>query len=259
MKTITVCIPTHALKIEQIGPYKNYKQTNYTAPSTKLVETAINSVSKKLTEYNLKFIIGLDHKLDDNISVDYLTNLKKIECSNIKVTCVESKLEDKPLTTVTATKNFYNLVDLCESDYFLLWEHDWVFNSDIDQEQLNIFDLDADMIRFNQNANVELHGEHLWIDEKTNRLFTDYYCNNPFLTSKKFWYDKIVPIANEIPDWWGEYGAFIEGPMKRYRDNQLKYEDTKNKYLNEYRICLYGKLNEESVISHLNGQVWSGT
>ena len=68
MDDLTVCIPTHALKVEKIGPYKDYGQKNYTAPSTKLIETSMSSVREKLNKFNLKFIISLDHKLDNELS-----------------------------------------------------------------------------------------------------------------------------------------------------------------------------------------------
>ena len=72
---LTVLIPTHALKVEVIGPFKDFKQHNLTAPSTLLIETVINNIKENLKGIELKFIVGLDHKLDDPLSVQYFQNL----------------------------------------------------------------------------------------------------------------------------------------------------------------------------------------
>ena len=205
---------------------------------------------------NLYFVIGLDHKTDDPLSVEYFNNLKSLESDTLKVVSVDNKLIDKPLTTVTATSNFFNLVESCETEWFMMWEHDWVFARPIDNEQLKLENTDIDMVRFNQHPNVDKDGEVLWVED--NKLFTNYYCNNPFVTSKTFWNEKVVPIAENIPDWWGEYGAFIEGPMKQYRDEQLQTEEGKREYLKNYRIALYGKMGDEPSVYHLDGQRWGG-
>ena len=83
------------------------------------------------------------------------------------------------LTTVTATKNFYNLVDLCETDYFLMWEHDWIFSKDVDNEKIKSDISKVDMVRFNQHVNKIKDWETIW--NEGDLLFTDFYCNNPFI------------------------------------------------------------------------------
>lgn len=251
---LTILIPTHAIKIEQIGPWKGMSQRNLCAPTTKLIEKSIESIKTTLSDLDLNFIVGLDHKLDDPISVEYLKNLKSMETDTFKVVSSDSALSDKQPTTVTATKNFFGLVDSCESELFLMWEHDWIFTRSIDTNKLAPKNLGVDIVRFNQFNNSSTEVENVW--EQNGILFTDLYSNNPFITSKKFWQEKIVPIAKNVPNWWGEYGAFIEGPIKQYRDKKCKTEEGKLNYLNEYKICLYGNLNDPPSIEHLNGQLW---
>lgn len=253
---LTVLIPTHAIKIEQIGPWKGMSQRNLCAPSTKLIQKSIQSIRTTLYNLDLNFVVGLDHKVDDPISIEYLKNLRSMENKVFRVITCDSKLSDKQLTTVTATKNFFNLVDSCETELFLLWEHDWVFTRLVNTEKLIPNNLGVDMIRFNQFNNISREFENVWGENDI--LFTDYYSNNPLITSKKFWQEKIVPIAKNIPNWWGEYGAFIEGPMKKYRDQQLLTQEGKKQYLDNYKICLYGKSHDGPTIEHLNGQTWRG-
>jgi len=255
---LTVLIPTHALKVEVIGPLKDYTQHNLTAPSTLLLETVVSNIEKNMDGQELKFIVGLDHKIDDPLSVQYYNNLVSFSNrkTNVEITSVNSILSSKPMTTFTATNNFFNLISRCETEWFMLWEHDWIFTDKIDIEQIKIWETkDVDMLRFNQHKNAPREfPEDVW--EKDNRLMTSLYSNNPFITTKTIWKEKYYPIAKNIPTWWGEYGAFIEGPIKKYFVDRLLKD--KERFLVEYKIGLYGKLNDEPIIKHLNGQQWRG-
>ncbi len=247
MPPLTVLIPTHALKREVIGPFKDMNQQNASAPSTKLIELVVKNIEDHITDIPLEFVIGLDHKPDLALSIDYLENLENYAKStkNVKITHVDFKYCDRVMTTKTATENFYNLIEKCETDYFMMWEHDWVFIDKVDQEQLKIWNRDIDMLRFNQHPNEpRKEDELMWHDERG--LRTSLYSNNPFVTSKAHWILKYIHHGYEIPDWWGEYGAFIEGPINRL----IKEEKIKP------RIHLYGDRSDLPVIKHLNGQVW---
>jgi len=242
---LSVLIPTHACKREVIGPFTNLNQTNASAPSTKLIETIISNIEDHLSEISLNFIIGLDHKTDVGLSNQYLENLKKLESQNIRVTSVNTQYSDRVMTTVTATKNFLNLISMCETNTFLLWEHDWVFTKPIDNTKLDIEKLGIEMLRFNQSSNKTHHDEETIFQDEIG-VRTTLFSNNPFITSKKVWSDQYEKFALDIPDWWGKYGAFIEGPINRYMtENNL-----------DYKIHVYGELGDEPYIAHLNGQVW---
>jgi len=258
---LTVLIPTHAVKVEQIGPYKNHRQQNRTAPYTDLIEKVIKNIQESLTLFDLQFVIGLDHKEDDDLSCEYLENLKKLGHT---VITTDSKLEDKPLTTVTATRNFLNLIDHSPTEWFMLWEHDWVFSDSdfIREKQESILastlwhtPLGRDvMLRFNQRENKTYEGhEFVWVEyespeTKGQVLRTSLYSNNPFITSKTYWKKFFEPYAREIPDWWGEHGAFIEGPINRNLKEKHNVED--------YTINLFGNMGMKASVHHLNGQVW---
>lgn len=250
MNKLTVLIPTHAVKREVIGPLSGLKQKNATAPSTKLIEFVIENLKENIGDLISGIIIGLDHKIDDPISVEYLDNLTSLsdKYDNLKVSSVITKLSNNPMTTVTATKNFHNLIDTCETEYFLLWEHDWIFTGQVDTNQMKIWDRNIDMLRFNQRENISFTG-HENIFETSTGLKTTLYSNNPFVCSKSIWNSLYKPLANNIPDWWGEYGAFVEGPINRHLSS---FPEDRTKY----HIHLYGKINDPPVIAHLNGQVW---
>jgi hypothetical protein len=134
---------------------------------------------------------------------------------------------------------------MCETDTFLLWEHDWVFTKPIDNTKLDIEKLGIEMLRFNQSSNKTHHDEETIFQDEIG-VRTTLFSNNPFITSKKVWSDQYEKFALDIPDWWGKYGAFIEGPINRYMtENNL-----------DYKIHVYGELGDEPYIAHLNGQVW---
>lgn len=263
-KKITVLIPTHAVKTELIGPYKNSPQHNATAPSTRLIESVMSSINTNL-DIEKEFVIGLDHKSDQDISNAYLNNLKLLrdKYDNVDVTYVSHTASENVLTTHSATENFFNLIDVCKTEYFLLWEHDWVFTRPIDADKIKLWENGIEFLRFNQFINKqEDHDdnkplqcqEQLWHDEKG--LRTDKFSNNPFVTSKVIWNEKYRPLAENIPDWWGinpvdglDYGAFIEGPIERYLDHNPDKIDF-------YKMHMYGDYDDHSFIAHLNGQVW---
>ena len=110
--SLTVLIPTHAVKTELIGPYKNNPQHNATAPSTRLIEAAISSINTNL-DIDKQFLIGLDHKSDQDISNAYLNNLNllKEKYNHVDVTHVSHTASENVLTTYSATENFFNLID----------------------------------------------------------------------------------------------------------------------------------------------------
>ncbi len=247
MSRLTVLIPTHAFKVEIIGPFKDVPQQNASAPSTKLIELVVENVKEHITDIPLEFIIGLDHKPDVGLSIDYLKNLEFYAKNNknIEITHVDFKHSDRVMTTKSATDNFYNLIDRCKTDYFMVWEHDWIFADKINQEDLKIWDRDIEMLRFNQHPNEPRNeNELMWHDEKG--LRTSLYSNNPFITSKEIWNSKYKDFGSIIPDWWGEWGGFIEGPINR---------SIKAKTLDPV-IHLYGDRSDPPVVKHLNGQVW---
>ena len=256
--SLTVLIPTHAVKTELIGPYKNQPQHNATAPSSRLIESAISSINTNL-DIDKQFLIGLDHKSDQDISNAYLNNLKLLrkKYDNVDVTHVSHTASENVLTTYSATENFFNLIDTCKTEYFLLWEHDWVLTKSIDTDKIKLWENGIEFLRFNQFVNRQEDPgciKRLWQD--TEGLRTDRFSNNPFITSKQVWYEKYKPLAENIPDWWGinpvdglDYGAFIEGPIQRYLDNNPDKTDN-------FKIHLYGNHGDEPFIAHLNGQIW---
>tara|TARA_A100001515_G_C4581862_1_gene213191 strand:- start:875 stop:1624 length:750 start_codon:yes stop_codon:yes gene_type:complete len=247
MLELTVLIPTHACKREVIGPLTNVDQKNATAPSTRLMQTVISNIKEYLYDIKLNFIIGLDHKTDVDLSNEYLSNLKKLSevNDNIDVISYNTKYSDRVMTTITATNNFLKLISNCNTELFLLWEHDWVFKRPIDNNKLNIQKLNIEMLRFNQFHNATLRDEEIISTDEIG-VTTTAFSNNPFITSKEIWYSKYNDLALDIPNWWGQYGAFIEGPINRHMVE---------KNLN-YKIHLYGDLNDQPYISHLNGQIW---
>jgi len=256
---LTVLIPTHACKRETCGPYARADQKNASAPSTRLIETVISNIKSNITEIPLKFIISLDHKTDVELSTQYLANLKLLEekCDDIKVTSVDSRYTDNIMPYYTATNNIKHLIDLCPTEYFLFWEHDWIFVKDIDNAILKLWERDdLDLLRLNYQNPTDL-GVSVWLENDTWR--TNSFSNNPFVTSKTAWYDKFLPWVEEIylqnyPNSEQDLGGWVETPLSN-KLIQLYTEDLEA-FRKEYRIGLYITDLEDLPIAHLNGQLW---
>jgi len=255
---ITICIPTHSIKTETNGQYIGINQIIPSAPSAKLVHGVIHDLLLKTNLPNdINIHIGFDKRKNRKIDQQYednLTNLKNTY-PNLKVIVNESEIDD-PI--ITAPNNFIKLIDSVKTDYYLFWEHDWIFNNFIDLIEI-LHEMEnndnINWIRFNAHKNnndivdfIPIKYKDEKISDKIPLLRTTQWSNNPYICRtevfQKWWKTFIYPTYEE--------GGFVEGPLnvfyKYYANKQGIDQAIKN-----FKCFIYGNWNDEPIVSHLNG------
>lgn len=258
MKNITICIPTHCIKTETAGPYIGIEQKIPTAPSSKLIENIIKDLLNKTgLPIDTNIHIGLDKRKNRTIDQKYEINLGLLRSiyPNLKLVVNESETED-PI--ITAPQNFTKLIDSVKTKYYLFWEHDWIFLNNIDIKQI-IKELDnnkeINWIRFNvfKNNNDVVNFIPIdYIEENIGKsisiLRTTQWSNNPYICRteifQKWWKTFIYPTYEE--------GGFVEGPLNVFYKHYIQKQGL-DKALKNFKCFIYGKWNQEPLVTHLNG------
>lgn len=253
---LSVAMPTHAIKkFVEDGPLKGRVLSSASAPNTRLLETCIENIKNNLQGVELEFVISLDYKTDVDLCHQYFDNLKKLEADNenVKLTSVNYQMSDNIRVAETATYNYFNAIDNCSSEYFLFWEHDWIFKEKINLEEASIWEDGRELLRFNQVDNVWNPERNFltWQDERG--LRTNLYSGNPFICSKTLYNNVYRPIAMDIPNLAPhmQFAAQVEGPIQKYMCNNPQKID-------DFKIYLYGGLGHPATVAHLDGQNWRG-
>ena len=199
---ITILTPTHSFKVETSGGLKGYLNTVPSAPSTSLVTKGIDSIYKYTNLKGCRHIIGLDHK-GSRLDEVYHNNLKKLKddarYESLRILRSSCPTRDPK---ITATTLFLLLRDLVETDYFLMWEHDWEFITEIDMEGvIEVMDKYEfiNYVRFGAGVNEknDLHF-HLEQEERVPEmplLRSPSWSGNPHMcrtSTWKNWWKKLV-------------------------------------------------------------------
>ena len=260
MMDYTLLIPTHCVKAGtgEICPW---------APSTKLIETSIDSVFK-YAFYDIKpkkVVVAHDYKEGMAICDDYHANLQAL-CSRRGYQLQKNSVSDWRTNFIGSfTNNFINLYDSMKTELGLLLEHDWVFTKQIDLSNISdlfkTFDI-INHLRFNWHIN---DNNHLWtrrqdhrrsvlydfIETRTNHrvIKTDVFSNNPHIIRKSAYHSLLRRfMIMSIPS----YGP-IEGPIQAVFDSMTHH--TNNDYktcLDSLGYCLYGSYGEGNHVDHLD-------
>lgn len=258
MNNLTICIPTHCIKTETNGQYKGINQIVPSAPSNKLIYHILGDLfNKTKLSIDTKIHIGLDKRIGRKIDEEYEANLKNLSniYPNLKVIVNESIIDD-PI--ITAPNNFVNLIDSVNTEYYLFWEHDWIFIDNI-----NLFDIIHDMnenkninwIRFNSMKNNIDIVDFIPLEHKNgiklnniDLLPTTQWSNNPYICRTKifqnWWKTFIYPTYEE--------GGFVEGPLNVFYKFYVQKQGLE-KALKTFGCFLYGKWNDNPTVAHLNG------
>ena len=207
LNKVTILTPTHSFKIETSGKFQGYVNAVPSAPSTRLVEKGFRSIYRHTSLKGCRHILGLDHK-GQPIDEAYFHNLKALEGAmneqgssypNLEVFSSFCGTTDPK---ITATKLFTTLRSKVETEYFLMWEHDWEFTVGIDFEKI-IAAMDKyefiNYIRFNSSKNQKggIH-YHLEPEDRVSEISlmkTPSWSGNPHLcrtSTWKHWWSKLV-------------------------------------------------------------------
>lgn len=261
MSKITLCITTHCIKTESQGTWAGVKNVVPSTPSTKLIESVLKDFFFKtnLNPEDVFIHIGFDKRVGREIDNIYHRNLLNLESNikNLKIFTNESEIDD-PI--VTAPKNFINLIDSVKTELYIFWEHDWIFKRKIDlKEVIDEISNNSNInyIRFNQFDNNNIRYNNL-IEGSSNvskiiaLISTFRWSNNPYICK-----------TTVFQDWWKTFvyntsneGGFVEGPLNELMEFYISKMGL-DLALERFGCFVYGKWNDESLVTHLNGNSWS--
>lgn len=254
---LTICIPTHAIKTESRGLYNGVANTVPSAPSTRMIETVIDDMFIKTgLSKDTKIIVGVDNRIDRELDTEYYINLCKLaQKYNMLVIPTNSKTYD-PL--VSAPVNFNNIIGQVHTPYYMLLEHDWKFNYQINISTLlmNMIKFDQYYVRFNQHSNaMGPHAAEKYMEVETNTIVpllkVDHMGNNPYICKTEIYTKWWKNLLYETP----EQGGFVEGPINvfyKFAIEKMGFQ----KASEQWKIYVYGKPNDPAAISHLNGNIF---
>lgn len=196
------------------------------APQTRLIEKTYNSFVStfgKIEKTNIWYN-PYPNVID---AVKYRKNLKKI-------------FNNKVIKTQSFSDGYIKSIKKSTSDFMFMLEHDWIFNNNINHSLDEIIDemIENDLwyIRFNKRKNETIKKEN-WMKsanfKKVPFCYTNTISNNPHIINRK----KYIKIA-----------------LDKIKKDEKSYgieENLTNKGLN---VGIYGTLNYERTIIHLNGK-----
>lgn len=261
MKKTTLCITTHCVKTERSGPYVGMNNIVPSTPSTKMIEKVIEDFFMKtsLDMNDVNIHIGFDKRIGRPIDELYHQNLSNLSTKypNYRLFLNESNIDD-PI--VTAPNNFLKLIGSVETDTYILWEHDWVLNRELNIESI-INEVATNKlvnyVRLNQFDNNNIRYDNL-IEGGNNPstniplIPTFRWSNNPYVCKtsifKNWWSTFVYPTSNE--------GGFVEGPLNEFYTfyiNRMGFEEASKRF----GCYVYGNWGDSPLISHLNGNNWS--
>lgn len=254
---LSICIPTHAIKTESRGLYNGMANNVPSAPSTKMIENVIEDmfVKTKLPR-DIQIIIGVDNRIDRQLDNEYYINLCKLANRYNMIVMPTNSTTYDPL--VSAPVNFNNIIGQVKTPYYMLLEHDWMFNYPINVESLvlNMIKYDQYYVRFNQHANsMGPHAaeKYMQIETKTDvpLLKVDHMGNNPYICKTEVYTKWWKNLLYETP----EQGGFVEGPINvfyKFAVEKMGFE----KASDQWKIYVYGRPNDPAAIRHLNGNTY---
>jgi len=246
----TVLIITHATKtLPELGRKGTLVYPG--APKTELLSKVLANIMEFTGLSNI--LIAFDHKVDCQVSLQYLNNLRQFCEANPCQLFVSPSALSMP-SQLTATQAFVDALEAVQTDYFLLWEHDHVFTESIDWSILDsAFHHKAEMIRFNRRRNIAEVGPvpetPIPCSFSDNLCRTNFYCNGPFIASTQWCRDLYGKSQRFIPHWNGCFGGFIEGPINQYMLKQ-ELNLSSEEFCREFPIYLYGAMGAFPIVSH---------
>lgn len=252
---LTICVITHATKTETRGQYAGFENKVPSAPSSKLIEYVLNDLFNKTDLPNdIEIIVGLDNRIDRAVDIEYGQNLEKLKerYPGLRVKYNNSTSHD-PI--VTATKNFVGAIGDVQTPYYLLWEHDWVFNRPVEMEPLvrSMEKHDTFYVRFNQHRNMVASNvcESVFVPSDKSDvpiLGVNHMGNNPYVCKTEVFNKWWKHLLYETP----EQGGFVEGPINIFYKFAIEKMGF-SKAMEQWGIHVYGNHNDEAYIKHLNG------
>ena len=254
---VTIITPTHSFKIETSGQFSGYVNTVPSAPNTALVEKGIRSIYKYTNLKGCRHIVGVDHKKQkiDDVYYNNLRGLIGPEYENLEVI---KSLNETTDPKITATKLFLSLRDMVETDYFLMWEHDWEFITEIDMQKL-IETMDKyefiNYVRFyaGENKPNELH-YHLEPEDRVPEvplLRTPNWSGNPHICRTSTWKNWWKKLVYPTPYCYVEQSIFENVD---FSVSKMGWDRAKE----SWGLYLYGNIGDGPFVKHTDGNSYIG-
>jgi len=261
---LTILTPTHSFKIETSGGLEGYFNNVPSAPSTELIEASLDSIYAKTNLYGCRHIISLDNK-GTELDEAYVNNLKKLEDKWKHVEVIESRCNTQD-PKYTATNNFLLLRDLVDTEFFLQWEHDWIFLEDIDMEKLlKLFDdyNFINYIRFNQHKN---EGTGVWSGDSSEEFLNKNLESEPrvkevpLLRTNEWSGNPHICRTNVWRNWWKNMVypnpyCYVEQCVKEvywFSIEKMGWELARERW----GVYIYGEEGWSPTVGHLDGNAF---
>lgn len=211
-----------------------------TNPDITMINCTINSILRNIkTKFEKKLIIACDGTSEKNENyLKFLHNLqeKYKNTKNISIIINEKKGH--------LTGNIRNAIKYVDTKYILFVQHDLVIIKEVDADKI-ISDMEQNNklkhVRFNKRDNVKAGWDNtkLFASEiinlNYNYLLTESWSDQNHFTTKDYYLENILSNVND--------GVFMENVMNKI---------CKGKH-SEYGTYIFGNLNEERYIVHIDG------
>ena len=160
----------------------------------------------------------------------------------------------KPITIQLAP------IEACPTPYYLWFEHDWSFVNGLDLSKfIEVMDNDTNVnyIRFNKRQTRHMGCDGLLWDYENPYMpltGTNGWSNNPYFGRKSKmleWY-KMMEESGQIGGSDDKFDPTIEVYLQK-RSREILNE-SKEKWLKEWGVFIYGKQGDAATVQHLNGK-----
>ena len=237
---ITILVPTHLVP---------------SAPSTRVIEATLLSLSQIRAIYDCRCIIGFSFSSkEQGRSVGYINNLMNIKSA--------FNTEVFPVIEGQQRANFLNIIKRVETPYFLFWEHDWDL-IEIPPITKIVKAMDKykfiNTIYFNKRNNVCLKyppcGDFILEPEPRVKeiplLKTSKWSNNPNVTRTSKW-NEWMPIVEKAPLDRSNPKKQVEPPLHFLYMNQIKVFGFERAHA-LWGMYSFGELSKNKMVEHQNG------
>jgi len=231
---LTILIPTNLIK---------------SAPNIDIISETINDLKQHDLD-GVDIIVGMDCNGEGTDRFDeYINNIKE-KYPSIKLVISNG---------TGIYNNFTHLFSACSTEYCFLLEHDWVFNKPIEFDSLiSVMDTHPHInnVRFNLRPNIVAGTDHtLYKDDQIkemNLLNTSSWSNNPKIMRMSHW-----DYCNNRLTSQSQYNYnTIESALFYMFCDDVKNTSFEDANKNIWGSYIYGELNDEPTIQHLDGRMY---
>jgi len=209
-------------------------------PDLLMISSVINSIKQNIkTDYEKKIIISCDGTDLMNENYDnFIKNLEKKYCNDNNIQIIVNVKKGH------LTGNIRNSIKYVDTKYILFVQHDLLICKEVDADKI-IMDMENNLnlkhVRLNKRDNIKAGWDNTKlfaseiIEENYNYIFTESWSDQNHFTTKQYYLENVLSNVED--------GVFMEQVM----NNICKGNHSR------YGTYIFGKLNEERYIVHVDG------